>query len=263
MFTLYKHELKINMKSLLIWSICVGGMCFACILLFSTMEDAMADMAESFAAMGAFSDAFGMSQLSIATLAGFYATEIGTIFALGGAMYAAISSTTMLSKEEDGHTSEFLFTLPVSRGKVVTAKIAAIVTNLFLFNVICVGFCVIGFLALGEHVETKDFILYHGMQFIMQLQMASICLAISACVKKNKLGVGLGVVMLFYAYDLIARVIPDLSDYKVISPFSYANASDIFSTGETSMTALTIGCVILLAGILTSYIVYTKRDLAS
>lgn len=263
MFTLYKHELKINFKSLLIWTICVGGMCFACILLFSSMEDAMADMAESFASMGAFSEAFGMDQLSIATLAGFYATEVGTIFTLGGAMYAAISSTTMLSKEEDGHTGEFLFTLPVSRGKVVTAKFAAIVTNSILFNVICVGIFVIGFCILGEHIETKDFILYHGMQFVMQLQIASVCFIISACVKKNKLGLGLGVVMVLYAYDLIARVIPDLKDYKVISPFSYANASDIFSTGETSLTALAIGCVILVAGIVAAYVVYTKRDLAS
>ena len=54
MFTLYKHELKTYIKSLLIWAICVGGMGFACILLFSSMEETMGSMAESFASMEHF-----------------------------------------------------------------------------------------------------------------------------------------------------------------------------------------------------------------
>ena len=90
MLTIYKHEIKLYIKTLLIWFVCVGGMGFACILLFSSMQESMEGMAESFATMGAFSDAFGMSQLSIGTLIGFYATEIGTIHGLGGAMFAAI-----------------------------------------------------------------------------------------------------------------------------------------------------------------------------
>ena len=138
MFTLYKHEIRLYIKSLIIWTLSVGGMGGACILLFSSMESQMSDMAASFASMGAFSDAFGMSQLSIATLEGFYATEVGTIHGLGGAMFAAIIGTVALSKEEDGHTSEFLYTLPVSRKKVITAKLGAVVTNILVFNLACV-----------------------------------------------------------------------------------------------------------------------------
>ena len=82
-------------------------------------------------------------------------------------------------------------------------------------------------------------------------------------VKKNKLGVGLGIVLLLYAYDLIARVIPDLSDSKVISPFSVANASEIFSTGEIEKTAAIIAAAVLIVSICIAYMGYTKRDLAS
>ena len=49
MLTIYKHETKNYIKSLIIWFLCVGGMGFACVLLFSTMEDTMASMADSFA----------------------------------------------------------------------------------------------------------------------------------------------------------------------------------------------------------------------
>lgn len=263
MFTIYKHEMTSYLKSLIIWFVCVGGMGFACILLFSSMQGNMENMAESFASMGAFSDAFGMSQLSIGTLIGFYATEVGTIHGLGGAMFAAIISTCMLSKEEDGHTSEFLFSLPIGRGKVILSKWCAVVTHIILFNLLCVGLYVLGFLILGEEIPAKEFILYHMMQVVMQIEIAALCYGISAWMKKNKLGLGLGIVLLLYAYDLIARVIPDLSDYKIISPFSYANAADVLSTGEISVAAVVIGAIVLVFSVCMAFAVYVKRDLAA
>lgn len=262
MVTIYKHEMKIYMKSLLIWFLCVGGMGFACILLFSNMQGSMESMADSFSSMGAFSDAFGMSQLSIAALAGFYSAEVGTIHSLGGAMFAAIISTNMLSKEEDGHTGEFLFSLPIARGRAVAAKWCAVVTHVLLFNMLCVGLYLCGIAILGEEMPMREFFLYHIMQFFMQLEIAAICYVISAFMKKNKLGLGLGIVLLLYAYDLIARVIPDLSDYKIISPFSYANAADILSTGEISVAAALIGTGVLIISMIVAHLVYVNRDLA-
>ena len=263
MITVYKHEIKLSLKSLLIWFACVGGMGFACILLYSSMKGDMAAMAESFASMGAFADAFGMSQLSIATLPGFYATEVGTIHGLGGAMFAAIMSICMLSKEEDAHTSEFLFSMPISRAKVVLSKWFSITTNIVLFNIMCVIVYAIGFIILCEDIPVKEFALYHGMQVLMQIEIAAICYAISAFVKKNKFGLGLGVVLLLYAYDLMARVIPDLSDYKLISPFSYANAADILSTGEVEVIAVLLGVVVLIGCMVMAFHGYIRRDLVS
>lgn len=51
-----KNEWKSGWKSLLIWALSVGGMGLICIILYKGMEDSMADMAESFATMGTFSD---------------------------------------------------------------------------------------------------------------------------------------------------------------------------------------------------------------
>lgn len=260
MVTVYKHEMKTYLKNLLIWTICVGGIGFACILLFSGMKESMQDMEKSFASMGAFSDAFGMSQLSISTLPGFYAAEVGAIYSLGGAMFAAILCTTMLSKEEDGHTCEFLYSLPIARKKAVFSKWLAAISHIALFNVICIGIYLVGFAILGENIPAKEFAMYHIMQFIMHIQLGTICYAFSAISKRNKLGIGMGIVLLLYAYDLMARVIPDLSDFKFISPFSYANASDIFSSGEIATTALILGICLLLASLGISFGVYTKKS---
>ncbi len=261
--TIFKHEMKLLYKTLLIWTLAVGGMCFVCILLFNSMKEEMSGMAESFSQMGAFADAFGMSQLSIATLEGFYSTEVGTVHSLGAAMFAAIISMIMLSKEEDGHTSEFLFTLPVSRAKVMTAKLLAVITNIIVFNAITVGAYTLGIVILGEDIDFQRFFLYHGMQFLMHLEIAGICFGLSAFMRKNKLGLGLGIVMIFYAYDLMARVIPDLSDYKLLSPYAYSNAADIFSTGEVAVSALVLGMIVMVVCVIAAYVRYGKRDLAA
>lgn len=262
MYTVYKHEMKEYSKSLLIWALCVGGMGAACILLFSGMQESMEGVAENFASMGAFSDAFGMSQLSIGTLKGFYATEIGTIHALGGAMFAAVVSANMLSKEEDGHTSEFLFSLPLARGKAVMAKWLAVMSQIVLFNVLCVCLYLLGILALGEGIPVKEYVLYHSMQLLMQLELAAVCFALSAVQRKNKPGLALGLVLFLYAYDLMARILPDLSDYKLFSPFSYANAADLLGAGDVYASAAVLGVIVLVASVCTAHILYVKKDLA-
>lgn len=263
MRTILKHEMKANYKSLLIWCLSVSFMGAICILMFTSVKESMVDMAESFASMGAFSDAFGMSKLSIATLPGFYGTEIGTIHGLGGAMFAAIISACMLSKEEDGHTGEFLFSQPVSRCKVITSKLFSVISNVVIFNVIAVVIYLLAIVILGEEMPMKEFFMFHLMQTLMHLEVAAVCFGISACMKRNKFGIGLGIVLLLYGFDLMARVVPDLSDFKVISPFSYANAADIFSGESLSVIALVIGAVVFVAGIFTSYFVYQKKDLAT
>lgn len=257
---IYRHEMRQYWKTLLLWAVCVGGMGMACILLFSGLQEEMAGMAESFASMGAFSEAFGMNQLSIATLKGFYATEVGTIHELGGALFAAVISMTILSKEEDSHTNEFLFSLPIARGKVVWVKWSVICTSLVLFHLLCTGFYGVGFLMLGEGIPGKELFLYHAMQLLLGLELAGICFAISAFSRQNRLGVGLGVVLLFYAYDLVSRVTPEMEKLSVLSPFAYANAAKILGTGETATGGVLLGVGVLVLTLGTAYGVYTSRD---
>ena len=118
MGALLKYEWKAGIKALLIWSLAVGVMGMLCIVLYKSMEESMAGVAENFASMGAFSDAMGMSTLSIATLKGYFATEIGTVHSLGSSLFAASIATVILSKEEDGHTAEFTYTYEVTQADI-------------------------------------------------------------------------------------------------------------------------------------------------
>ena len=169
--TLLVHELKRNLKSLLIWTLSVGILCGGCLLLFESLEESMAEMAEAYSSMGAFSEALGMDKMNIGTIEGFYATEIGLMFALGGAMFAAMTGASIVSKEEEGHTSEFLNTLPLGRGYIAGWKYGALVVLVLLFQVICLIFIGIGFAGAGEWPPLREFVLFHGTQILMQLEI--------------------------------------------------------------------------------------------
>lgn len=262
MRAVFLKELKVNAKQLLIWAISVGLLGFACILMYESMQGDMKEMADMFSNMGAFSDAFGMSTLSIATLKGFFATEVGTVHGLGGGMFAAILAIGIISTEEEHHTGEFLLSLPVSRKKVVMAKGACVLVMLAAFTVICAILYVIGFAALKEELPVKEFVLFMGRQFLMNLEIAGICFFISSLTGRVNMGLGLGLALVFYAFDLIGRVVPDLKDYIFLSPYSYANASEIFADSGDPAKGMITALIIIVLSVAAAFIVYDRRDLA-
>ena len=222
--TLYRHEMKMNLKSLIIWTLCVGGMCFGCILLYTSLEDSLQEIADVYANMGAMSTALGMDKMSLATLTGFYATEIAMMHGLGGAMFAAILGTGMLSKEEAGHTSEFLNVFPIGRGQIVIEKYLALLSNILLFNLVCALLYVLGFVMMGA---------------------------------------GLGLVILLFAADMMCRIIPAIENVKYLTPFYYSNGADIFTNGEIDGGMLAIGIGMLCAAFVAAFLKYGKKDLAA
>ncbi|MCR4716003.1 MAG: ABC transporter permease [Lachnospiraceae bacterium] len=263
MNSIFIYELKLNLKTLIIWSLAVGGMGLVCILLYKSMQGDMKEMADAFSNMGAFSDAFGMSTLSIVTLKGYFATEVGTVHGIGSGMFAAIIAIGIISKEEEMHSGEFLLSLPVSRNKVVLAKSLSVLIMLVLFTLICSVLYVLGFVMLDEEVPVNEFVRFMSSQFLMNLEIASLCLLISAFSSKNKMGLGLGLAMILYFYDLIGRVVPDMKDYLFISPYSYANASEIFSDKDIEALPFVLALVVIVSAISLAFASYNKRDLAS
>ena len=100
-------------------------------------------------------------------------------------------------------------------------------------------------------------------QLMMNIEVSAICFVMSAICKKNKLGIGISVALLLYVYDLMARVVPDLKDVMFVSPFSYANATTIFSNGKMDSAALILGAFVIIVMTLAAGTIYSKRDLAS
>ncbi|MGN0432341.1 MAG: ABC transporter permease subunit [Lachnospiraceae bacterium] len=255
------HECKQNRKNLFIWALCVGFLCFGCLLLYSSLEESMAEMSGMFSDLGAFSMAFGMDKINIGTLEGFYAIEIALMLSLGGALFAALTGSAICAKEEEGHTAEFIYTLPVSRTRILLQKYAAMVLLLVVFEIINVLLVLAGFGIMGSMPDMENFALYHSASFLMHLEIGSICFLLSAAMKKKPTGAALGLSVFLYMMDLLCRVLPDLKNLKYVTPYYYANASDIFSEGRVDPVMIGIGAAVSAVSLLLAVLIYNKRDI--
>ena len=259
--TLVKHELKQGKASFFIWTASIGFLLVTCIFLFPEMKGQMNGVNDMFASMGSFTEAFGMDRLNFGTLTGFYAVECGNNLGLGGAFFASLCAVGILSKEEKDKTAEFLLTHPVSRKRVITEKLIAVLIQITAMNIIIYALAVGSIAVVGETIPWKEISLMHIAYYLLQLELAEICFGISAFLRKGSVGVGLGIAAMMYFLNLIANIADVAEFLKYITPFGYCEGADIVSNGSLDCTLVAIGIVLGISGIITSYLKYTKKDI--
>ncbi len=259
--TLVKHELGQGKTSFFIWTFSIGFLLAICVFLFPEMKEQMEDVNDVFASMGSFTQAFGMDRLNFGTLVGFYAVECGNILGLGGAFFACLCGAGILSKEERDKTAEFLLTHPVSRKRIVTEKLAALLLQITAMNMVIYALAVGSIAAVGEEIPWKEINLLHLAYYLLQLQLAGICFGISAFLPKGSAGIGLGIAAMMYFLNLIANIADVAGFLKYITPFGYCEGADIVSTGRLDGGMLAVGAVMGIGGIVAAYLKYTKKDI--
>ena len=259
--TLVKHELKQGKISFLIWTASIGFLLAICIFLFPEMKGQMDSVNDMFASMGSFTEAFGMDRLNFGTLIGFYAVECGNVLGLGGAFFAALCAVGILSKEEKDKTAEFLLTHPVSRKRIITEKLIAVLLQITAMNLIIYALAVGAIAAVGEEIPWKEISLMHLAYYLLQVELAGICFGISAFLRKGSAGVGLGIAAMMYFLNLIANIADVVEFLKYITPFGYCEGADIVANGRLDGAMVAIGVVMGIGGIVIAYLKYTKKDI--
>lgn len=256
-----KHELKQNKSAFIIWTAAIGFFILACIFLYPEMKNEMDEATKVFSKMGNFSAAFGMDRLNFGTLIGFYTIECGNILGIGGAFFAAIMGITALMKEEKERTAEFLYTHPISRKRIITEKLLAVILIIIFMNIIIFLLAVISIAAIHEDILWKEMLLYHGALFMMQLEIAGICFGISAFISRSGIGIGIGVTAGFYFLNLITNISDKVDFLKYITPYGYTDGADIVNDKSIDIPCLIIGLIFMVIGIIAAYLKYMKKDL--
>ena len=259
--TLVQHELKQNRISLIVWTLSIASLLAVCVFLYPSMKNEMDAVSEMFSSMGSFTAAFGMDKVSFGTLTGFYVVECGNIVGLGGAFFAALCGISVLAKEEKEHTAEFLMTHPVSRWRVVTDKLIAVIFQLVILNVAVYLTAVVSIALIGEDIPWKELNLLHLAYFFLQVETATVCFGISAFLRRSGMGIGLGIAMLFYFLNLVANITEEADFLKYITPFGYAEGADIVNSLSVNGEMLAVGAAFTVAGIVIAYVKYCKKDL--
>lgn len=259
--TIIRHEWKQGRTSLAVWTAGIGGLIAICIFLFPEMKGEMESVSDIFASMGSFTAAFGMDRLSFGTLIGFYGVECGNILGLGGALFAAFMAVNVLSKEEKDGTAEFLLTHPVSRARVLTEKLIAVLLQILALNVIVLALSLGSIVAIGEAIPWKELLLMHLSNLLLQVELAGLCFGLSAFLRRGSVGAGLGVAAMMYFLNIIANISADAECLKYVTPFGYAEAADIVSTGTLDGGMILLGMIYAAAAVAVGYVHYCRKDI--
>ena len=259
--TLIKHELRQGWKSLIIWTISIGFFVAICVFMYPEMENEMEGVNDMFSSMGAFTAAFGMDRLNFGTLIGFYAVECGNILGIGGAFFAALIGISALAKEEKERTAEFLLTHPVSRVRIITEKLAAVILQIIIMNIVIFITSIASIVIIGENIPWREISLLHLSYLLIQIELAGVCFGISAFLTHGGLGIGLGIATVMYFLNIVANISENAQFLKYITPFGYAEGADIIADMSLDTDKVLFGMIFAVIGISLAYWKYSKKDI--
>lgn len=260
--TVFKHEMRQGRNSLVVWTAFIALIMGVCILIYPEVSKQMDGVSKMFANMGGFSAAFGLDKINFGEFIGFFGIECGNVLGLGGAFFAALTGISALSKEESGHTAEFLLTHPVSRQNVVAQKIVSVIAQIVILNTATVGVTALSTAAIGESPDIKPLALTFAAYLVMQIEIAAICFGISAFMGRGGLGIGLGLAAVFYFLNIIANLTESAEFLKYVTPFGYTDCADIIADGRIEIKYLAVGMILAVIGIGAAFWKYSRKDIA-
>ena len=205
---------------------------------------------------------FNMDIIGIENAYGWFKTEGYVFLILIGGVYASILGATILIKEENDKTIEFLYSKPINRNQIVTSKILCGIINILLFTVIVTVLNYIGLKSV-ETFELKEFLMISILPLLTYYLFFFTSLFLSTFIKKTRKSMGIGVAIVFisYAMQLVGGVSADLDILKKMSYFEFSSARYLILNNSLDMKYLILGITVIVILILAIYYRYDKKEI--
>jgi ABC-2 type transport system permease protein len=260
---IFIRELKANFKSLLIWS----GIVFLFVLIGFSKFSAYADNPEMLKILDSFPpamlDAINLRAFNLTTVNGFYGVMF-TYFSLMLSIASVMWGSDYISKEERDKTVEFSLTLPVTRGKLITAKTLAAVVNCFALLGVTWISTVVAAASYTPDAEFYSFVALGSLaMFILQMIFLAIGVFLGSAMKHYKQASSLAVSVLLVTFfiSILSGLNKSLEFLKFFSPFTYFSPADMLHKASIDMSYVFLSVIIIAVCMLGSYLTYAKRDL--
>lgn len=262
---IFNRELKANYRNFFIWTIALSILVYSIMYIFPTIamdgasfQELIESMPESFIA------AFNLNRLSLHDIFGFYATEAYLFHSLFGSIFAILLGSSLLSKEEDEKTIEFLLAKPVTRAQIVTEKMLTYVVFITAYSLILfvVSFAAFEQFKIDEYNLTI-LILLSLAAYLVHLTFANFgfLMAMFITRKKSIYPTAIGLILAMYFLNILSSLQDNLAFLGYLSPFRYADAADIIIDEQLKVIYIIILLTVNILLIAASYLLYKRRDI--
>ncbi|NJD01047.1 MAG: ABC transporter permease [Ruminiclostridium sp.] len=260
---IFIHELKSYGRTTFIWTASLTAFIIMFMLVYPAFSNDVENTRKLFEGFPeGVRKALGLMLDSFFTLLGFY-SYIFMYVTLCGAIQAMHMGTSILSKEVRDKTADFLMTKPVSRKKIMTSKLLAVLCSLAITNIICILIAGVMLEVIkNTGYDVKAFLMISATLFFIQLIFAALGVLVSMMVPaiKSVLSVSLGTVFGFFILNMFDSVI-DKEAIRYLTPFKFFDFSYIIKNGSYETPFLIVGVVFVIAAVAASYIIYGKRSI--
>lgn len=265
---LFKRELIKNRKSTMLWTSILLVYNVSMLAFYPSMMGSMKDKMDIL--MNSFPKemivAFGLDKVSITEMLGFYNTYCYLLVTILGGIFAVLQGISILAKEEDEKTIEFLLSKPVTRNKIITSKISAVFANIVILNTVVSLISFIGIeIVKDESYNKRALLLLFAAPVLMQLVFAAIGLVISVFIIKARINfpTGVGIVLGFYFISIITAISDKAEFLKYFTPFKYFDGADIITSRSIAPIYLAIVAAVTFGCVAATYLVYNKKDITA
>ena len=260
---IYSQEFKMDLRSVITWSVSVAALIFVFVSLFSSfaqdaalLNEMMANFPEQLLA------AFGMTGLDLSTILGYF--SLAFLFVqICLAIQAASYGFSLVSIEEREWTAEFLLAKPVGRPQILTSKLLAALTGLCITDIVVwiASFLFINLYKGDATYDTNTLLLLLLSIVPFQLFFLTVGLVVSLMVKRIRsvtpyaMALGFGMYVLSAFGDLLGDVA-----LEKITPFKHFEPNYIIQHGAYDLPLVLISVAVILISLVGSYVLYARRD---
>jgi ABC-2 type transport system permease protein len=260
---IFFHELKANLKSLIIWCVVLFLLISIAVAKFSAFAGDPSMLGMIDAMPKAVIDAMNLRAFNLTTVSGFYGIMF-LYFALMGGIAAAMWGSDIISKEERDKTVEFSLVLPVSRSRVITSKALAALVNCIAFMLVTWA---VSLVMVQPYKPDQAFYKFLTLQmeamFMIELIFLAIGLLLGCAMKQYKRSgsTAVAIILVTYFLSVMTGMEPKLDFLKYFTPFKYFDAGALFRSSRLDGTYLFISAAIIVVCVAAAYWIYNKRDL--
>lgn len=262
---MFKREIKINLKSFIIWTTILIGLFLIVFLIYPSITNSKnMDMLNEIIKI--FPEevlkAFNMDISSIDSAFGWLKTEGFVFILLITGMYSGILGSNILLKEENDKTIEYLNSVPVTRKNIVISKALCGLLYIILMLVIIGIFNFVGLNFSGEF-DRKLYILLSVTPLFSSIVIFSICLFLSTFTHKTKkmLGISIGIVFASYFFNILSEIGESTAFLKYVSIFTLADIRNVIVNISINPIMIILSLLITLIFIILSIIHYERKEL--
>jgi ABC-2 type transport system permease protein len=260
---IYQHEFKMNLKSVVIWSVSITILIVAFMSLFSSFAadaELLNEMMDKFPKELLI--AFGMTDIDMSTVLGFF----GLVFLFCQiclSIQAANYGFSLVSIEERELTADFLLAKPVGRPKILTSKLLSAISGLTITNIVVwiSSFISIYIFRGGREYATKPLVLLLLSIVLFQLFFLSVGVVISLLVKRVRSVTPYSMALAFgmYVLNAFGNMIGEDS-LEIISPFKHFEPNYILKNAAYNPPLVLISLSVMIVSIAASYVLYSRRN---